>query len=147
MYEYFPLAKINSVPRDATAFQRYPYPNILNFLRWEENTQENVKWAQTTSRKVMEIVTSGNEELSGGLKINGYGNYGQCFEQILMNCMDESMWFFIVDPEVDGGDGGPVSDKAPVLFGANYPRLQSLKKQYDPEMLFSKWFPIRPASH
>lgn len=52
----------------------------------------------------------------------------------------------IVDPEVDGGDGGPLFDKASVLFGPNYPRLQQLKKQYDPEMLFSRWFPIRPAA-
>jgi FAD/FMN-containing dehydrogenase len=32
-----------------------------------------------------------------------------------------------------------------VLFGDNYPRLQALKKKYDPDMLFSKWFVITPA--
>lgn len=32
-----------------------------------------------------------------------------------------------------------------VLFGDNYPRLQQLKKKYDPELLFSKWFVIEPA--
>jgi hypothetical protein len=50
-----------------------------------------------------------------------------------------------IDPEVDADDGGPVSNKARVLFGTNYPRLQQLKKKYDPEMLFSKWFLIQPA--
>ncbi|KAG9010653.1 hypothetical protein FRB94_010130 [Tulasnella sp. JGI-2019a] len=30
-------------------------------------------------------------------------------------------------------------------FGSNYPRLQELKRKYDPEMVFNKWFCIRPA--
>jgi FAD/FMN-containing dehydrogenase len=53
---------------------------------------------------------------------------------------------FIVDPEVDAGVGGTISNKAEALFGANYPRLQQLKKKYDPEVLFSKWFLIQPQN-
>lgn len=30
-------------------------------------------------------------------------------------------------------------------FGPNYPRLQKLKRTYDPEMIFNKWFCIRPS--
>ncbi|KAG8889182.1 hypothetical protein FRB98_005524 [Tulasnella sp. 332] len=30
-------------------------------------------------------------------------------------------------------------------FGPNYPRLQQLKRKYDPEMVFNKWFCIKPA--
>jgi hypothetical protein len=53
----------------------------------------------------------------------------------------------VVDSDVDGvdrGDGAGTDDKALTLFGPNYPKLRELKKMYDAEMLFSKWFVIRP---
>jgi hypothetical protein len=142
-FEYFPLAKINSVPDDATACHRIPYPNVLNVIRWKDNTAENMKWAQITSRKVTEIVTSRNEELLGSLKVEGYGNYGEFFQPEYMTRSVKLSW---LSPCIDSeADAGPASNKARVLFGANYPRLQQLKKRYDPEMLFSKWFLIQPA--
>jgi FAD/FMN-containing dehydrogenase len=36
--------------------------------------------------------------------------------------------------------------KSRVLFGPNYGRLQRLKAQYDPESVFSKWYPIIPKA-
>ncbi|KAG8995955.1 hypothetical protein FRB94_008621 [Tulasnella sp. JGI-2019a] len=30
-------------------------------------------------------------------------------------------------------------------YGSKYPRLQELKRKYDPEIVFNKWFCIRPA--
>ena len=131
------------MPSDATAFQRIPYPNVLNVIRWKDNTPENMKWAQMSSRKIMEIVTNGNEDFLGGLKVNGYGNYGERSNK--HQCLSKLKGHgYFVDHEVDRGDSASVSDKASVLFGANYPRLQQLKKVYDSEILFSKWFPIRP---
>ncbi len=31
------------------------------------------------------------------------------------------------------------------LYGDHYPKLQAIKKKYDPEMTFNKWYPITPA--
>jgi len=40
-------------------------------------------------------------------------------------------------------EGG--AEKSVALFGANYPRLASIKKRYDPENVFRKWYNIIPA--
>lgn len=31
------------------------------------------------------------------------------------------------------------------VYGPNYPRLQRLKRKYDPDVVFNKWFCVRPA--
>jgi len=36
-------------------------------------------------------------------------------------------------------------DRTQALYRENYPRLQALKKKYDPELVFNKWFVIMPA--
>lgn len=32
------------------------------------------------------------------------------------------------------------------LFGTNYARLQEVKKKYDPDMAFDRWFTVRPTA-
>ena len=42
-------------------------------------------------------------------------------------------------------DGEVSQDRAKVAYAENYPRLQKVKKEWDPEMFFNRWFPIVPA--
>ena len=46
---------------------------------------------------------------------------------------------------IEEEDGVVVKGKAESLFLGNYPKLQELKKKYDPENIFNKWFAITPA--
>jgi hypothetical protein len=57
-------------------------------------------------------------------------------------------YIYLTDSEESTSAAGTVSTgaKAEVLFGENYARLQTLKKKYDPDLLFSKWSPITPAA-
>jgi len=42
-------------------------------------------------------------------------------------------------------DVGSGMEKSAELFGTNYPRLASIKRKYDPDSVFNKWFAITPA--
>ena len=142
MFEYFPLAKICSVANDATAYVRVPYGNVLNIIRWTEDTEENLKFARDAAKDISHIVLKGNIELAAADN-TAYGNYGVLVSVYVY----VGLLTFCSDPEisVDDTDGELAIDKAQVLFGDNYPRLQELKMKYDPEVLFSKWFAITPA--
>ncbi|KIM25712.1 hypothetical protein M408DRAFT_26037 [Serendipita vermifera MAFF 305830] len=35
---------------------------------------------------------------------------------------------------------------ARTLYAGNYPRLQDVKRKYDPDMMFKSWYPIRPLT-
>ena len=50
------------------------------------------------------------------------------------------IFFLLLDP-----DAANRADKAVMAFGENYQRLSEIKRVYDPEEVFNKWFPISPA--
>jgi hypothetical protein len=37
------------------------------------------------------------------------------------------------------------SEKLNAIFGENLPRLREIKRKYDPDFIFNKWYPIPPA--
>ncbi|KAF6762816.1 FAD binding domain-containing protein [Ephemerocybe angulata] len=125
IYEYFPLSKVNAVPIDATAFRRELSPNILLTFAWdgeEEKTQE----ARATAQKLVDILIEGQKGLSK-TEQSGYTNYDT----------DAAL----LDVGYTAGNG----DRAKLAFSSNYPKLQIIKKKYDPENVFNRWFPIIPA--
>ena len=42
-------------------------------------------------------------------------------------------------------DGVAPAEKIQMLFGKHYPKLQGIKKKYDPDMMFRRWYLITPA--
>ncbi|KAJ3554251.1 hypothetical protein NP233_g12460 [Leucocoprinus birnbaumii] len=125
IYEWIPLKKINSVPFNSTAYRRNPKPNCLILLGWlgSAHTAEMVDGARILTHEIATCV-AGEANLKDSSKTQGYANY---------------------DPEGVKGDGDEVKDKGAIAFGDNYPRLQKIKRKYDPESVFNRWFAITPA--
>ncbi|KAF5378483.1 hypothetical protein D9615_007138 [Tricholomella constricta] len=123
IFEYFPLGKITSVPPGTTAFRRDPTPAALVIGFWQENTEANTERARALAHELSRIVTGDQTGVTATQKM-GYSNY---------------------DAEAVTGEKEAVPDKAKAVFVENYPRLQAIKKRYDPENVFNKWFPITPA--
>jgi hypothetical protein len=52
----------------------------------------------------------------------------------------------LIVPESETDMNAVISgDGARSLFGYNYAALQEIKRRYDPEVLFSKWFVVLPS--
>ena len=141
LFEYFPVTKVNSVPNGATPFCRYPGYNVLSVTRWEHDTLDNYKYGRDTTRELTSIISKGQGELAG-YENTGYGNYG---------------WFHLTttlvvaniiasDSDAATETNGTSRSKAECLYGPNYQRMQQIKKKYDPEIVFDKWFVITPAA-
>ncbi|KAA1469075.1 FAD-binding domain-containing protein [Dentipellis sp. KUC8613] len=125
--EFLPLKKVCSVPAGETAFIRDPRQSGVANIVFRENTPEHLKLTRQIANELIAITQTLPEHAAKGSG-TGYGNYNS----------DQSDPTAIKD--------APEANHAQALFGANYPRLAELKKRYDPDMVFSKWFTIAPAA-
>ncbi|CAL1702341.1 unnamed protein product [Somion occarium] len=115
--ELLPHDKINSVPADVTPYRRNLHGNTLILIQWKEHTPEKGKAARAAAHELAGLMPKGE----------GYGNYAG------------------TDDAASSKTGVAPAEKSQELFGQHYPRLQAIKKKYDPEMIFHKWFLIVPA--
>ncbi|KAJ2917522.1 hypothetical protein MD484_g2892, partial [Candolleomyces efflorescens] len=127
IYEYVPLDKVNAVPIHATAFRRQFGSNILTSISWE-GSLDRTDGARDIAKDMIDAVLRGEGSDSEQL---GYTNYGHDLDT--------------PDSKVGHPSGEHVAQKAEAAFASNYPKLQQLKKIYDPENIFNRWFPITPA--
>jgi len=119
-FELFPQDKICEVAPDACAFNlRSRAYNVIALADWDGSSELLDKKANEHCSMLVDIVTS-KEPNPKDAKERIYGNY--------------------VGKEVCSTERGKK------IFGDNYPRLQKIKKKYDPDVVFSKWFPINPVT-
>ncbi|KAF5314713.1 hypothetical protein D9611_007026 [Ephemerocybe angulata] len=131
LHEYFPMAKANSVPVSATAFRRQGASNILTSISWEEDVGKT-KEARDLAKELVDIVIRGQGNSLDDAEKSGYTNYGH--EDI-----------DVPSANLGSLSGDHAAKRADLAYASNYPRLQEIKKTYDPENIFNRWYPITPA--
>ena len=147
VFEYVPYTKIGSVPKGTMAFKRSAVAseNVLIAIGWpldrkageeQEGDNEYVIKSRKVTRKIAETLREGE----GGVGVQGYTNYCNCFAFVLV-----LIWIDVYCCSLDHEESVLANDKAQSMF-EDYPRLQQIKKCYDPENIFHRWFPITPAA-
>ena len=132
-FHYF---SAKGVPNGTMAFNRAVKQTALVILQWDNAIHDHSPEARVISHDIASSIP-GNRSLLGDPLWFGYGNYGERLGQ----SNDPSEF----KPLIDGEAPAHMKDSSLSAFGPNYPRLQGIKKKYDPENIFNKWFPIVPA--
>lgn len=140
IFELNPSEKIRSVDKSATAFfNRGDHFNVLVGCAWKVNNPDQAKYGRDAVYEVSDLIVAG-EESPEESKARVYGNYGE-HSKNSSTCRSIYEFSSLTDTEDLIN-----RNKASELFGSNYPRLQQLKKKYDPNVIFDKWVVIYPAS-
>jgi FAD/FMN-containing dehydrogenase len=121
LIETYPRAKINSVPNDACAFDnRGEWHNITLLPNWNNRVDLDAyskNWVHALVDQLAELEKQ-DEHISKDQRVVGSKGY---FNASFGN------------------------EKPSLVFGDKLPRLRELKRKYDPNHVFNKWFPIVPA--
>ncbi|KAG8992608.1 hypothetical protein FRB93_002340 [Tulasnella sp. JGI-2019a] len=120
MYEFYSYDLASMVPMDATAFPHRTKLDKVALIGLYGFEDEWMAEALKTSKDIQACISSSSTD--SARNSIGYLNYAS------------------IDASENDTD-----EKARKAFGSNYPRLQQLKRKYDPDMVFNKWFCIRPA--
>jgi len=146
VFELIPTNKVVAVPNNATAHIRGSRVNVAIFASWPDRDANKLDAARSATAELSRIVIEG-EKIIPDSENTGYGNYGERFEntQVDIPCTHKSL---PASEEVTPAAAGSARTgiKPEELFGENYARLQKLKKEYDPDLVFFKWAPITPQA-
>jgi hypothetical protein len=134
LLEYYNLGKINSVPPDATAFRRTTKASVVVVVVWNESKPENDLIAREYTHDAIDILRRGQSAMTISESL-GYANLGM-FSLFKLSSIHK--------PDLIISDSGE-DNNTKLVFAENYPRLQKIKRKYDPDLIFNKWFPITPA--
>ena len=128
-WEHWNLDKVRTVPADAMAFRRPgKSQSCLAVIQYLEDTPEQLALVRQCSEKLTGIITSA--EGDSGVN-NGYANYNS-------DAPTE-----VLDP--NSNEGILSAAKTHALFGDNHAKLAALKQKYDPDLIFNKWYAVKPA--
>jgi FAD/FMN-containing dehydrogenase len=116
----FPFKRVNLLPVDVTAYNRDQCYNLQILPEWADRVEFDdyaEKWAGDLLNDFI-VAEENDPAVPVDKRIVGRSAYWN---------------------ESDG------TTDAAIVFGTNYPRLREIKKKYDPDNVFHKWYPIKPA--
>ena len=114
--------KVASIPNSATAYaNRYHVPMLTADFRWDK--PELDKTARDEAKNITNNIKAKVKEFRNTATLRTEGQ------------RDISTFY----GNIASGD-----ERSESLYGENLPRLKELKKKYDPNCLWDKWWPIFP---
>ncbi len=143
VYECIPMSKILTVPNHATAHIRGPRLNVLILATWDSQDTNILDTVRNAANELGRILLQGEKIIPESLNV-GYGNYSKHRGERIRNCAQVLLDPEYIESAVVGSSGSKVN--AQTFFGENYARLQKLKQEYDPDLVFFKWCPITPQA-
>ncbi|KAL0577827.1 hypothetical protein V5O48_004155 [Marasmius crinis-equi] len=124
--EYVNPTKVQEVPDDAMALARHSLNNSVAMVAWSVDTPENTVLGRKAMWEVLNIFAP--EKVWQPARLD-------------TDATNESKFQF--DEDQDHRMANRRSGKE--LYGEEkYRKLQKLKRKYDPDLLFNKWFTIEP---
>ncbi|KAG9025353.1 hypothetical protein FRB95_010252 [Tulasnella sp. JGI-2019a] len=102
---------------------------------------EATAYSQRTTNKIALVAIMGMLDISEATKLSEELRIS--ISSSSTDSAKESMGYVNYAPGLGADNTTDVNARR--AFGINYPRLQALKRKYDPDMVFNKWFCIRPA--
>ncbi|EAU82728.1 6-hydroxy-D-nicotine oxidase [Coprinopsis cinerea okayama7 len=143
LHEYRSTAKINSVPMDCMAFRRTRTNSILFITTWDQLIEDQAELTNKARQLITEVVDECyipkklETRSPGEVDPVGYSNAGESKRAVPYRLNAEE---YFPRSEMVHENGN--IERARAVFGSNLPRLQELKKRYDPEAFFNRWCPI-----
>ncbi|KAL1714455.1 hypothetical protein EV715DRAFT_295074 [Schizophyllum commune] len=125
MFNFWPKKRLMEHHVIDCAFRHDLYPDLAFIASYKSNTPENLATARARVYELHDFVRS--FDAMAGMSTSALAGYANN------------------DDEATSTELEKRAQRSREAFGDVYPRLQEIKKKYDPDMVFNRWYPIIPA--
>ncbi|KAL1663589.1 hypothetical protein GGF50DRAFT_115899 [Schizophyllum commune] len=125
MFNFWPKKRLMEHHVIECAFRHDPYPDLAFIASYKSNTPENLATARARVYELHDFVRS--FDAMAGMSTSALAGYANNDDEAASTELEKR------------------AQRSREAFGDVYLRLQEIKKKYDPDMVFNRWYPIIPA--